>query len=81
MCRAKDPLHKKELGNKVKNYRCTIPKLTRKSKANRFNKYFHDKKTWEGIREIINISKNRSNNIKCIQIGKKHYHQLIGHCK
>ena len=27
-------------------------------------------KTWEGIREIINISKKGSNNINCIQIGK-----------
>ena len=32
---------------------------------------------WEGITEIINISKKGSNNINCIQIGKKHYHQLI----
>ena len=27
-------------------------------------------KTWKGIREIINISKNESNNINCIQIGR-----------
>ena len=27
-------------------------------------------KTWEGIREIINISKKGSNNINCIQIGR-----------
>ena len=27
-------------------------------------------KTWEGIREIIDISKKRSNNINCIQIGR-----------
>ena len=76
MYRAKYPLHKDELGNKVKNYRNAILKLTRKSKANLFNKYFHDNKlnifkTWEGIREIINISKNRSNIINFIQIKKK----------
>ena len=75
MCRAKDPLHKEELAIKVKNYRNTILKLTRKSKANHFNKYFQDNKlslfkTWEGIREIINISKKGSNNINCIQIGR-----------
>ena len=68
MCRARDPLHKEELANKVKNYKNTILKLTRKSKANHFNKYFHDNKlnifkTWEGIREIINISKKGSNKI------------------
>ena len=61
--------------NKVKNYRNTILKLTRKSKGNDFNKYFHDNKlnifkTREGIRETINISKKVSNNINCIQIGK-----------
>ena len=76
MCHAKDPLHKKEIANKVSNYRNIILKLTQKSKANHFNKYFHDNKlnifkTWEGITEIINISKKGSNNINCIQIGKK----------
>ena len=75
MCRAKDPLHKAELANKVKNYSNTILKLTRKGKANHFNKYFHDNKlnifqTREGIREIINISKKGSNKINCIQIGE-----------
>ena len=75
ICCAKDPLHKKELAIKVKNYRNTILKLTWKSKANHFNRYFLDNKlnifkTWEGIREIVNISKKGSNNINCIQIGK-----------
>ena len=71
MCRAKDPLHKEELVIKVKNYRNTI--LTRKSKANHFNKYFQDKKLnifkiWEGITEIINISIKGLNNINFIHI-------------
>ena len=75
MCCAKGPLHKEELANKIKNYRDTILKLTRKSEANHFNKYFHDNKlnifkTWEGIREIINISKKGLDNIHFIQIGK-----------
>ena len=52
-----------------------ILKLTQKSKANQFNKYFHDNKlnifkTLEGNREVINISKVGLNNINCIQIGK-----------
>ena len=76
MCRAKDLLHKEELSSKVKNYRNTILKLTQKSKANHFNKYFHDNKLnifimWERIRETISTFKKGSNNIKCIQIGKK----------
>ena len=75
MCRAKDLLHKEELAIKVKIYRNIILKLKRKSKANHFNKYFQDNKlnifkTWEKIREIINISKKGSNNINCIQIGR-----------
>ena len=75
MCHAKDPLHKKEIANKVSNYRNIILKLTQKSKANHFNKYFHDNKlnifkTWEEIVKIINISKKLSDNINCIQIGK-----------
>ena len=75
MCRSKDPLHKEELAIKVQNYRNTILKLTQKSKANHFNKYFQDNelnifKTWEAIREIINISEKGSNNINCIQIGR-----------
>ena len=76
MCRAKDPLHNEEIAHKVKNYRNTIRKLTRTSKAKHINKYFHDNKlnvfkTWEGIREIINISKKESNNSNYIQIRKK----------
>ena len=74
MCRANNSLRKEELAIKVKNYRNTILKLTRKSKTNHFNKYFHDNKLdifkiWEGISEMINISKKGSNNISCIQIG------------
>ena len=72
MCCAKDPINKDELANKVKNHRSTTLKLTRKNKANHFNKYFDDNKlnifkTWEGIREIINISKKGSININYIK--------------
>ena len=75
MCRANDPLTKQELVNKVKYYRNNILRLTRKSKGNHFKNYFHDNKlnifkTWEAIREIINISKKEPNNINYIQIGK-----------
>ena len=75
MCHLKDPLNEQELTIKVKNYRTTILKLTQKSKANHFNKYFQDNtlnifKTWEVIREIINISERGSNNINCIQSGR-----------
>ena len=54
MCRSKDPLNKKELETKVKNYKKVLLKLTRNSKANHFNNFFRENKlnllkTWEGI--------------------------------
>ena len=47
-------------------------KLTRARKANHFDKFFIENKlnlfkTWEGIREIINIPVNGSKLINCIQ--------------
>ena len=64
MCRSKDQLNKKNFGTKVKNYKKVPLKLTGNSKANNFHNFFRGNKlnlfkTWEGIREIINISKNR----------------------
>ena len=76
MCRSKDPLNKKELEIKVKNYKKVLLKLTRNSKANHFNNFFRENKlnlfkTWEGIREIINISKKRTTDITSLQICNK----------
>ena len=76
MCRSKDPLNKKELEAKVKNYKKVLLKLTRSSKANHFNNFFRENKlnlfkTWEAIREIINISKKRTTDITSLQIGNK----------
>ena len=49
-------------------------KLTRARKANHFDKLFIENKlnlfkTWEGIREIINMSKKGNKVINCIQNG------------
>ena len=46
------------------------------SKSNHFNNYFHENKlnlfkTWEGIREIINVSKKGKTDITSVQIGNK----------
>ena len=76
MYRLKDPLKKRELGIKFKNYKKILLRLMRNSKSNHFNNYFHENKlnlfkTWEGIREIIKISENRKTDIKSIQIGNK----------
>ena len=62
MCRTKDTLTRQELQIKVKIFKKYILKLTRQSKANHFNNFFQENKlnlfkTWEGIREIINITK------------------------
>ena len=71
MYRLKDPLKKRELGIKFKNYKKLLLRLMRNSKLNHFNNYFHENKlnlfkTWEGIREIIKISENRKTDIKSI---------------
>ena len=44
MCHSKDPLNKKELEIKVKNYKKVLLKLTRNSKANHFNNFFRENK-------------------------------------
>ena len=76
ICRLKDPLKNIELEIKLRNYKKILLRLRRNSKSNQFKNYFHKIKlnlfkTWEGIREIINISKNRKTDITSIQIGNK----------
>ena len=62
MCRTKDMLKRHELEIKIKIYKKYIVKLTRQSRANHFSILLQENKlnlfkTWEGIREIINIAK------------------------
>ena len=76
MYRLKDPLKKRELRIRFKNYKKILLRLMRNSKSNHFNNYFRENKlnlfkTWESIREIINISENRKADIKSIPIGNK----------
>ena len=75
-CRLKNSLEKTELKSKVKNYKKILLKLMENSKSNNFNKGFHENKlnlfkTWEGIRDIIVISKNGKAVLMSIQIEKK----------
>ena len=54
--------------NKYKQYRNLIVTLTRKSKRNHYQKYFQEnsnniKKTWDGVKSIINISDKTSSSI------------------
>ena len=75
MCQIKDTLKRQELESKDQIYKKYILKLTRQSKANHFNIFFSRKlslfKTWEGIREIINITKKETKDINCIQVLNK----------
>ena len=63
--RAKDPQIKSELSEKYKRYRNMIVTLLKQSKKNYYSSYFllnqsNIKKTWDGIRNLINVSKNRN---------------------
>ena len=63
--RAKDPQIKSELSEKYKRYRNMIVTLLKQSKNNYYSSYFllkqsNIKKTWDGIRNVINVSKNKN---------------------
>ena len=68
MCRTKDLTKCKITEQEFKTYKNNLLKLTRASKFNHYNNYFQENrlnlfKTWEGIRNIINITKKSKNNI------------------
>ena len=68
MCRTKDLTKCKIIEQEFKTYKNNLLKLTRASKFNHYNNYFQENrlnlfKTWEGIRNIINITKKSKNNI------------------
>ena len=59
--RAKDPIRKDALHNKVKQYRNYINIFTRNSKANHYQKFFQNhkinlQKTWKGVKMVIYIN-------------------------
>ena len=67
----KDPIKKAQLCTIFKAYRNLIVTLLRKSKKAYFTNYFEEhrqnmKKTWDGIRNLINVSKKTSTNINQI---------------
>ena len=62
MCPTKDLTKCKITEQEFKTYKNNLLKLTRASKFNHYNNYFQDNrlnlfKTWEGIRDIIKITK------------------------
>ena len=73
MCRTKNLTKRKLIEQQFKTYKNNLLKLTRASKFNHYNNYFQENrlnlfKTWEGIRDIINITKKSKNNINSIQV-------------
>ena len=72
----KIPNKKIEIYQKYKKYRNIIVSLIRKSKKRHYSEYFltHNaniKKTWDGIRELIDISKKKSFRIQMINHNNK----------
>ena len=59
----KNPVFKERLGSIYRSYRNLIVTLLRNSKKKYHTDYFEEhkrnmKKTWDGIRDLINVSKN-----------------------
>ena len=66
--KSKDPVKKITYYNLFKKYRNLIVTLQRRSKGNYYQNYFESyrsdvKKTWDGIRNILNVSKKKNTHI------------------
>ena len=69
--KCKDTTRKKKLLNGFKVLKNEITSLTRSSKKSYYEKYFTKnkdnlRKTWQGIKEIINIKNKNFNTVSCI---------------
>ena len=72
--RSKDKAIKTDLHDKFKNYRNHLSKITRLCKSCNCRNFFEENKknmlkTWNGIKQVINIDKKSTQNIKCIRDG------------
>ena len=70
--RSKDEAIKTDLQKKFKNCRYYLNKITRLSKANHYRNLFEENKknmlkTWNGIKQVINIDKKSTQKINCIR--------------
>ena len=73
MRRTKDLTKHKKIEQEFKTYKNYLLRITRTSKFKHYNNYFQENrlnlfKTWEGIRDTINITKKSKNNINFIQV-------------
>ena len=74
LCKCKSPENKAKINQKFKQYRNLIKTLTRRSKNNYFYQYFNShkknlRKTWQGIKNIINLNSANSTLPSCINKG------------
>ena len=77
LCKAKDPQTKMKINSDFKKYRNLIKTLTRRSKRAYYFKYFNDnktnlRKTWDGIKGIINFKGQSSQTPNCLKKGKSY---------
>ena len=74
--KSKETTSKEAILQKFKYYKNLINKLTRINKANLYKSFFEEhkndsKKTWDGIRSIVNVKENSKTQIKSIKINEK----------
>ena len=72
--RAKDPVRKTNLENEYRLYKTQLNKTLKASKSMHYQKFFeinkpNQRKTWEGIREIINIKQTKGQIINALSNG------------
>ena len=75
-CKEKNTNKKNALNQKFKQYRNLIKTLTRRSKNDYYHRFFNTnknnlRKTWQGIKSIINLNNNNSQLPNCINKGHK----------
>ena len=71
--RARRDEEKTVIYNQFKTYQNIINRLTKISKGNHYQKYFHEHKknmlkNWDGIKSIINITKKEKKNINRLKV-------------
>ena len=76
LCKAKNSQNKIYINQKFKQYRNLIKTLTRRSKNNNYYNYFYSnkknlRKTWQGIKNIINLNNNNTSLPNCLNKGRR----------
>ena len=77
MCKAKDPARKEQLHEGFKVLRNTVTNSLMENKENYYIKYFEAKlnlcKTWNEIKEIINLKKLNISHRKCVKVNETYH--------